>query len=226
VPSPGILPLVGFTVVMALAGVAAIFPFGVLLGYWLARTRWRGRIVIETIASLPLVLPPTVVGLLLLELLARQSPLGGWLWRVFGLEIAFTWRAVAISGAVMGFPLLVRTVHASFEQVDRRLEAIAQTLGRGPAYVFLTVSLPLASRGILAGSILAFSRALGEFGATILVAGNIPGETQTLALAIFQLVQTGRDTEALRLAVITVILAFVAIGVAERLTRAGSRGGS
>jgi len=215
----GILELVGFTVVMALGGVALIFPVGVLLGYWLARTRWPGRIVIETVASLPLVLPPTVVGFLLLELLARQSPLGSWLWRALGLSIPFTWRAVAIAGAVMGFPLLVRTARAAFEQVDRRLEAIARTLGRGPAHVFLTVSLPLAGRGILAGTILAFSRALGEFGATILVAGNIPGETQTLSLAIFQLVQTGRDAQALRLSIVSIVLAFLAIGIAERLAR-------
>lgn len=210
--------LVLFTVQVALAGVLLTLPVGVALGFWLARTSRRGKSLVETLATLPLVLPPTVVGLFLLELFGRNRPLGRFLYETFGLSVAFTWRAVVVASAVVAFPLLVRTVRASFEDIDPRLEAVARTLGKGPLRVFATVSLPLAYRGVLAGFILAFSRALGEFGATIMVAGNIPGETQTLSLAIFQLVQLGRDPEAYRLAAVTVLVAFVAIGLSERLS--------
>ena len=154
-----------------------------------------------------------------IEQVGRNRPIGSFLYEQFGISVAFSWRAVVIASAVVAFPLLVRTIRASFEEVDPRLEAVARTLGKGPLTVFLTVSLPLASRGVLAGAILAFSRALGEFGATIMVAGNIPGETQTLSLAIFQLVQLGRDPEAYRLAAVTVLVALVAIWLAERLAR-------
>lgn len=211
--------LVRFTVEIALLGVLVTLPFGTLLAFWLARTRRTGRSVVETLASLPLVLPPTVVGLLLLEIFGRNRPIGRWLFEAFGLSIAFTPKAVVIAAAAVSFPLLVRTARSAFEAVDPRLESLARTLGRGPVHVFATVTLPLAARGILAGAILAFSRALGEFGATIMVAGNIPGETQTLSLAIFQLVQVGRDREAYRLAAITVLVAFGAIWASERLVR-------
>lgn len=216
-------PLVRFTVAVALAAVVLTLPFGVLLGFWLARTRGALGSVVETLATLPLVLPPTVVGLVLLELFGRNRPLGRWLFDAFGLSVAFTWRAVVVASAVVAFPLLVRTVRTSFESIDPRLESLGRTLGRGPLYVFFTVTLPLASRGIVAGAILAFSRALGEFGATIMVAGSIPGETQTLSLAIFQLVQIGRDAEAYRLAAVTVLVAFAAIWLSEKLVRS-SRG--
>lgn len=211
--------LLGFTVKMALAGVLLTLPFGILLGLWLARTRWPGRSLVETLATLPLVLPPTVVGLALLEVFGRNRPLGRFLYERFDLSVAFTWRAVVVASAVVAFPLLVRTIRTAFEGVDPRLPALARTLGRGPVYVFFTISLPLASRGILAGTILAFSRALGEFGATIMVAGNIPGETQTMSLAIFQLVSIGRDPEAYRLALVSVAVAFAAIWLSERLVR-------
>lgn len=211
--------LVGFTVQMALAGVLISLPLGVGLGFWLARARGAAKSVVETFATLPLVLPPTVIGLFLLELLGRHRPVGRLLYESFGISVAFTWRAVVVASAVVAFPLLVRTVQASFEEIDPRLESISRSLGRAPLRTFLTVSLPLASRGILAGAVLAFSRALGEFGATILVAGNIPGETQTLSLAIFQLVQLGRDPEAYRLAAVTVLVALAAIVIAERLAR-------
>ncbi|HJS72790.1 MAG TPA: molybdate ABC transporter permease subunit [Vicinamibacteria bacterium] len=207
---------------MSLAGILLTLPFGILLGLWLARTRSPARSLVETIATLPLVLPPTVVGLLLLEVFGRNRPIGRFLFERFGLSIAFTWRAVVIASAVVAFPLLVRTVRAAFEGVDPRLPALARTLGRGPLPVFLTVTLPLASRGILAGAVLAFSRALGEFGATIMVAGNIPFETQTMSLAIFQLVSIGRDPEAYRLALVSVAVAFVAIWLSERLVRQGA----
>ena len=211
--------LVSFTVQVALAGVVVSIPFGIALGFWLARTHSKARSFVDTIASLPLVLPPTVVGLVLLELFGRNRPIGRFLFERLGVSVAFTWRAVVITCAVAAFPLFVRTFRASFEQIDPRLESFARTLGRGPIYVFFTVSLPLASRGLLAGIILGFTRALGEFGATIMVAGNIPGETQTLSLAIFQLVQLGRDPEAYALAAVTVVLAFSAIWLSEWLVR-------
>ncbi len=211
--------LIGFTVKMALAGVLLTLPFGIALGLWLARTTWPGRSVVETLATLPLVLPPTAVGLVLLELFGRNRPLGRFLYERFDLSIAFTWRAVVLAAAIVAFPLLVRTVRAAFEGVDPRLPALARTLGRGRLHVFFTVTLPLASRGVLAGAILGFSRALGEFGATIMVAGNIPGETQTMSLAIFQLVSIGRDPEAYRLALVSVVVAFAAIWLSERLVR-------
>jgi molybdate transport system permease protein len=220
--TPDLLWLIGFTVKMAIAGILLTLPIGILLGLWLARTRSPARSVVETIATLPLVLPPTVVGLLLLEVFGRNRPIGRFLFERFGLSIAFTWRAVVIASAVVAFPLLVRTVRAAFEGVDPRLPALARTLGRGPIAVFLTVTLPLASRGILAGAVLAFSRALGEFGATIMVAGNIPSETQTMSLAIFQLVSIGRDPEAYRLALVSVAVAFAAIWLSERLVRQGA----
>jgi molybdate transport system permease protein len=142
---------------------------------------------------LPLVLPPVVTGLVLLKLLGRRGPLGGWLWETFGVELVFTWKAVMVALAVMSLPLLVRAARAAFEQVDRRLEQQARTLGAGEWRVFLTITLPLARRGVLAGTLLAFARALGEFGATVMVAGNIPGRTTTLSVAIDSLVQLGDD---------------------------------
>jgi molybdate transport system permease protein len=158
------------------------------------------------------------VGLVLLEMLSRRAALGGWL-ASLGVEIVFTWRAVVIAMAVMSFPLLVRSARTAFEEVDPRLVGIARTLGCGPLAAFRRVTLPLAWRGLLAGIVLAYSRALGEFGATVMVAGNIPGRTQTLSLAIFHENQLGRDDRALVLAGITCVLAFVALWTAELVTR-------
>lgn len=192
---------------------------GVALAWALSRRGWRGRTVVETLVALPLVLPPTAVGLGLLLLFGRSGPLGGWLHDQLGIDIAFTWRGVVIASAVVAFPLLVRSARSAFEEVDPRLPAVARTLGRGPLRTFLEVELPLAWRGVVAGAMLAFARALGEFGATILVAGNIPGRTQTLALALFQQVQVGRDREALELAGISVLLAAAAVALAEWVVR-------
>jgi molybdate transport system permease protein len=196
---------------------------GVAVAWALSRPGWRGRTVVETLVALPLVLPPTAVGLGLLLLFGRSGPLGGWLYEQLGIEIAFTWRGVVIASAVVAFPLLVRSARSAFEEVDPRLPAVARTLGRGPLRTFLEVELPLAWRGVLAGAVLSFARALGEFGATILVAGNIPGRTQTLALALFQQVQVGRDREALELAAISVLLAAAAVAVAEAVVRRRDR---
>jgi molybdate transport system permease protein len=200
-----------FTLRMAAASTLVILPFGVAAALFLARYRGPGRTAIDTVLSLPLVLPPTAVGILLLDVLARRGPLGRWL-DARGIDIVFTWKAVVLATAVMSFPLLVRSARTAFEEVPPRLVGIARTLGCGPFGAFFRVVLPLAWRGVLVGVVLAFSRALGEFGATVMVAGNIPGKTQTLALAIFQANQTGHDDRALALAGVTAVLAFAALG--------------
>lgn len=198
----------------------AILPPGIALGWLLARRRVPGKAVIETLTALPLVLPPTAVGYLLLRLLARDGPLGE---HTLGLDLdfLFTWKGAVLAAAVMSLPLVVRTARVAFEEVDPRLEAMARTLGLGPARTFRRVTLPLARRGLAAAAVLGFSRALGEFGATVIVAGNIPGQTQTLALAIFSDMQLGHDAEAMTLVGVTVVLAFVALWIVEALLRKG-----
>ena len=199
--------------VAAMASALLLVP-GVLAGLALARWRGPGRGIVETLLALPLVLPPTAVGILLLEALSPRRTLGGWL-AARGMDVVFTWKGAVLASMVMALPLLVRSARTAFEEVDPRLVGVARTLGCGPVRAFLRVTLPLAYRGILAGIVLAFSRALGEFGATIMVAGSIPGRTRTLALAIFQHHQVGRDADAMRLVGITVLLAFVALWVSE-----------
>ena len=195
-----------------------ILPPGVLLGLLLARGGFRGKSLIETAATLPLVLPPTAVGYLLLRLLGRYGPLGepslG-----FDLDLLFTWKGAVLASGVMALPLVVRTARVAFEEVDPRLEGMARTLGLGRARTFVEITLPLARRGLLAAAILGFSRALGEFGATVIVAGSIPGRTQTLALAIFNDMQIGHDDEAMALVAVTVALAFAAVFTVEMLLR-------
>jgi molybdate transport system permease protein len=207
---------------MAAASTAAILVPGVAAAFFLAGYRGAGKSALETLLSLPLFLPPTAVGLALLDLLGRNRPFGAWL-AANGIEIVFTWKAVILATAVMSFPLLVRSARTAFEEVDPRLVGLARTLGCGPAAAFFRVSLPLAWRGVLAGAVLAFSRALGEFGATIMIAGNIPGRTQTLALAIFHDTQLGRDDRAAALAAVTVVLAFATLWVTEWIVRRRSR---
>ena len=216
--STELLQVTSFSLAMAALATLVMLPPGVVLAWLLARRRFPGRSVLETLVSLPLVLPPVATGLILLKLLGRRGPIG----RVLddaGLEIIFTWKAVVVAMAVMGLPLLVRAARAGFEQVDRRYEQIAATLGASPARVFLTISLPLAGRGVLAGSVLAFSRALGEFGATIMIAGALPG-TRTLSVAIYSYTQTGQDVAALTLLVAAVVLAFAAVFASNRLSAA------
>jgi len=218
----GDLQVIAFTLQMAATATAAILVPGVGAAFFLAGYRGPGRGALETLLSLPLVLPPTAVGLALLELLGKNRPLGSWL-AAHGVEVVFTWKAVVLATAVMSFPLLVRSARTAFEEVDPRLVGLARTLGCTPAAAFFRVSLPLAWRGVLAGTVLAFSRALGEFGATIMVAGNIPGRTQTLALAIFHETQIGRDEHATALAAVTVALAFAALWATEWVVRRRSR---
>jgi molybdate transport system permease protein len=207
-----------FTVGVALAATLLMLPPGILLAWLLARGRFPGKIALETLVSLPLVLPPVATGLVLLYLLGRHGVLGAVLGSG-GIDVVFTWRAVVIAMAVMGFPLVVRTARAGFEQVTRRYEQVAETLGASPARVFWTISLPLASRDILAGALLGFSRALGEFGATIVVAGSLPGRTRTLALAMFNSIETGHDWQAGVLLVVSVGIAFAAVWVSNVLVR-------
>jgi molybdate transport system permease protein len=216
------LSILLLTLRVAAVSTILILPFGIAAAWLLSRWKGRGKASVETFLSLPLVLPPTAVGLVLLEMLRRSGPVGRLLDRA-GIEILFTWKAVVLATAVMSFPLLVRPARAALEEVDPRLIAIGRSLGRGGLEVFARVTLPLAWRGILAGTLLAFSRAFGEFGATILVAGNIPGRTQTLALAIFHRTQIGRDAAAFRLVALTVVVAFVAVWTTEVLQRRRSR---
>ena len=211
------------TVVMATAATIITLPVGLLLAWALARGRFPGRSLLETFVTLPLVMPPVATGLLLLMLLVPRGPLGG-LFERFGIEIVFTWKAVVIAMAVMGLPLLVRTARAGFEQVDRRYESVAATLGARPLRVLLTVTLPLALPAVAAGAVLSFARAVGEFGATMMIAGSIPGSTRTLAVAIYSFAETGRDTEAAQLVAVSAGLAFVALWLANWITgRAGLR---
>lgn len=205
-----------FTVLMAVIATALVLPPAIAVGWLLARRQFRGKALLETIVSLPLVLPPVASGLLLLWLFGRRSPLGRALDAV-GLEVIFTWKAVVIAMMVISFPLVARSVRAGIEQVDRRFEHIAATLGAGPFRIVRTITLPLAARGIIAGAILGFSRALGEFGATIMIAGAIPGQTQTLAVGIYTLVETGREDAAWSLVAVSALLAFIAIYFSNRL---------
>ena len=210
-----VLSVALFTTGMAALATAVMLPPGLAVAWLLARRRFPGHAVLETLVSLPLVLPPVATGLILITVLGRRGLLGGMLERM-GIEVMFTWRAVVVAMAVMGLPLLVRSARAGFEQVDRRYEQIAATLGAGPARVFFTVSLPLARRGVLAGSLLGFSRALGEFGATIMVAGALPG-TRTIAVAIYTYTETGQDAAAAAMLAVSAAIAFGALLASNRL---------
>ena len=211
-----------FTLKIACLGTLLILPPGTAVALALARYRGPGKGALETLLSLPLVLPPTAVGILLLEAFSRRAPLGARLASI-GLDVVFTWRGVLLATSLMSFPLLVRSARSAFEEVDPRLVGLARTLGCGPIAAFFRVTLPLAWRGVLGGTVLAFARALGEFGATVMVAGNIPGKTQTLALAIFHDNQIGRDDRAVVLAGVTVAVAFAALWTTEWMTRRRSR---
>jgi molybdate transport system permease protein len=211
-----------FSIAVGLASTLLILPFGIALAWLFARKQWPLKSAIETIALLPLVMPPVSTGLILLKIFGRRSPLGQWLYER-GIEIVFNWKGVLIAMSVMAFPLLVRSVRTSFAEVNPRLEQIAATLGASPLKIFFVITIPLAYKGIVAGALLAFSRALGEFGATILLAGNIPGQTQTLSLAIYNYVQLGKDSDAYVLLGITVALAFAFVWSSEWLLRSGKQ---
>ena len=220
--TPGEWHIVVFTLAVAAVSTMLITPFGIGVAWLLARYRWPGKSFVETLVTLPLVMPPVATGLLLLKLLGRRGTVGHFLDQA-GIEIVFTWRAVVAAMTVMSFPLLVRGCRVAFEEINVRLEQVAKTLGASDRRVFFTISLPLARRGIIGGIVLAFARAIGEFGATIIVAGNIPGRTTTLSLAIYDKVQLGHDADAYRLLGVAVIIAFVALWISEALLRKRGR---
>ena len=211
-----------FSISVGLASTLLILPFGIALAWLFARKEWPLKSIVETAVLLPLVMPPVSTGLILLKIFGRRSPLGQWLYER-GIEIVFNWKGVLIAMSVMSFPLLVRSVRTSFAEVNPRLEQIAATLGASPLRIFFVITIPLAYKGIVAGALLAFSRALGEFGATILLAGNIPGKTQTLSLAIYNYVQLGKDSDAYVLLGITVALAFLFVWCSEWLLRSAKK---
>lgn len=211
--------LIWFTTWVSALSTVLILPLGLATAWLLARYEWPGKSLVETIVSLPLVMPPVATGLILLKLLGERGAIGGFLYHHFDLDIAFTWRGVPIALAVMSFPLLVRSTRVAFEQVNPRLEQIARTLGASNARVFCTVTLPLASHGVIGGMLLAFARALGEFGATIMVAGYIYGKTATLSTEIYHAFNNGEDAHAYKLLGVSVVLAFLAVWSSELFMR-------
>lgn len=205
---------------VALTAVACSLPPGVAVAWFLARSRWRGKMIVDALVHLPLVLPPVVTGYLLLIALGRNSLVGGWLEAHLGLVFAFHWTGAALAGGIMGFPLLVRPIRLSLEAIDTRVEAAAATLGARPIWVLLTITLPLALPGVIAGLVLAFARALGEFGATITFASNIPGETRTLPIAIYTFIQVpGGESQAMQLILISVAVSLTALLISELIAR-------
>jgi molybdate transport system permease protein len=200
--------------------IAGSLPLALALAWLLARREFPGKVLLEGLVHLPLVLPPVVIGYLLLVLLGRRGILGAWLLEHLGITLGFSWKGAAVASAVLAFPLMVRAMRQSLEAVDYRLEAAARTLGAGPWWVFLSVTLPLSLPGVLSGVVLAFARGLGEFGATITFVSNIPGQTRTLPLAIYTMVQSpGGEDAALRLCLISVALSLGALLASEILAR-------
>jgi molybdate transport system permease protein len=202
--------IVFFTIKTSALSTLLLLPFGIAIAWLMARRNWPGKAILETAVMLPLFVPPVATGLILLMLFGRNGPLGSALNHV-GVGIVFTWRAVVIASAVMSFPLLVRTAQSAFEEVNARFEDIARTLGASEWRVFRTISLPLALRGVMAGAVLAFARAMGEFGATAVVAGMIPRKTMTISLSIYQHIQLGQDAAALPLLLVSIAIVFVTV---------------
>jgi len=215
--SPASLIALWLSLKVAVVATAVNAIIGIPIAYLLARRRFWGRSLVDLLVTLPLVLPPTVVGYYLIVLLGRRGILGGPLYQLTGWTVAFTWYAAVIAATVMALPLLVRTVHAAIESVDRDLERAAHTLGRSEFRTALEVTLPLARNGVLAGLVLTFARALGEFGATLMLAGNIPGRTATVPLSIYTAVQTGDSGEALVLVAALTLLSCAVLVAANRL---------
>lgn len=200
--------------------VTITLPFGIVVAWVLARCDFPGKSLFDALVHVPLVVPPVVIGYLLLVLFGRNGAIGGWLYDTFALTVTFSWQGAAVAAAVMSFPLMVRAARLSIEAIDTRLEEAARTLGAGPIDIFFSITLPLASSGIIAGSILGFARALGEFGATITFVSAIPGETTTLPLALYSIAQVpGQEAAAIRLVVLSVVIAFTAMFVSEVLAR-------
>jgi len=211
---------VRLSLLVAVTAMAASLPLGVAVAWLLARGRFWGKSLLDTLVHLPLILPPVVTGYLLLILFGRKGPIGAFLEQTFGIVFAFRWTGAALACAVMGFPLMVRAIRLSIEAVDTRLESAAGTLGANPFWVFLTITLPLCLPGVIAGAILGFAKSMGEFGATITFVSNIPGETQTLPSAIYTFTQVpGGDAGAMRLTLISVVISMAALVVSELMAR-------
>ncbi|MBE8595600.1 molybdate ABC transporter permease subunit [Xenorhabdus sp. BG5] len=211
---------------LKISAIAVLFslPFGILMAWMLARCQFVGKSLLDGIIHLPLVLPPVVVGYLLLISMGRRGVIGEFLYDWFGISFAFNWTGAALASAVVAFPLMVRAIRLSLESIDRRLEQDARTLGAGSFKVFFTIILPLSLPGIIVGAVLAFARSLGEFGATITFVSNIPGETRTIPLAMYTLIETpGAETAAARLCVIAIVLALISLMLSEWLTRWGRK---
>jgi molybdate transport system permease protein len=214
-------PALKLSLAVATSATVVVACCGCLAGWLLARHRFAGRELLDALLNLPLVLPPTVTGYYLIVLLGRRGVVGEPLWDAIGWSIPFTWVACAIAAGVMAFPLMVRASRVAFEEIDRRHELVASTLGHGGLSIFFRVTLPLARRGLMAGVVLTFARALGEFGATLMLAGNIPGRTQTVPLAIYEAVMAGEDRAALMLSLLLTGISVAVILVAGRLGRSG-----
>ena len=198
---------------VAIVATAINFPFAILVGWLIGRKNIKGSIFLEILVSLPLALPPVVVGYALLIAFGERGPIGSLTSSLFGYELVFTWFAAAIAAAIVSFPLMVRSIIVSMSSIDDQLENSARALGAGPVRTFLTVTIPLSYHGIVAGLLLGFVRSLSEFGATIIVAGNIPGRTQTLPLALFSKIQLGENGEAVRLMIACIVLAIITLGI-------------
>jgi molybdate transport system permease protein len=217
---PDELAIMALSLRVALVSVVASLPLAIVVACVLARASFPGKALFDALVHLPLVLPPVVVGFALLVLFGKHGPIGSVLDRWFGIVFAFRWTGAALASAIMGFPLMVRAIRLSLASIDRRLEVAARTLGGSRAWVFVSITLPLALPGIITGMLLSFARGLGEFGATITFVSNIPGETQTLPLAIYTFTQVpGGDAGALRLSAVAVVLSLVALAGSEWLTR-------
>ena len=224
--SPQELGILALSLRVAVASVLCSLPIAIVIAHCLARFSFPGKTFVDAIIHLPLVLPPVVVGFALLILFGRRGPIGGLLEQWFGIVFAFRWTGAALASAIMGFPLMVRAIRLSIEAIDQRLEVAARTLGASRTWVFSSITLPLALPGIVTGTLLSFARGLGEFGATITFVSNIPGETQTLPLAIYTFTQVpGGEENAWRLSVVAVVLSVVALAASEWLTRRSRRGG-
>ncbi|WP_369308348.1 molybdate ABC transporter permease subunit [Providencia rettgeri] len=211
---------------LKVSSVAVILslPLGILMAWVLVRCNFPGKTLLDSIIHLPLVLPPVVVGYLLLISMGKRGFIGEWLYNWFGFSFTFSWRGAALASAVVAFPLMVRAIRLALEAVDRKLEQAARTLGATPLRVFFTITIPLSLPGIIVGTVLAFARSLGEFGATITFVSNIPGETQTIPLAMYTLIETpGAEVDAARLCIIAIVLALISLLISEWLTRWGKK---
>ena len=218
-PSALFVPL-WLTLKVALFATLIAGVFGIALGWWLARRPFPGRGIVDALLMLPMVLPPTVIGYYLIVLIGRNGVLGQYLDRWFGINLIFTWQGAVIAASVVSLPLVYKGARAAFEEVDGRFANAARTLGAGELEVFLRVSLPLAVRGIAAGVMLAFARAMGEFGATLMIAGNLPGKTQTLSIAVYEAVQAGNDSQALWLTLVISLVCIAVLVASGRLLQA------